>query len=106
MTKKSRESGKELSFEERLTRLQAIVSTLESGESPLEESVALYKEGLAHTKACRDQLARARHEIEIYQNGDCKPFEAEAPGDLQNEPSINDLLFGDMDSANGQGHDR
>ena len=78
MTKKSRESGRELSFEERLTRLQAIVSTLESGESPLEESVALYKEGLAHTKACRDQLARARHEIEIYQNGSCQPFDPES----------------------------
>lgn len=102
MTKKS----KELSFEERLSRLQAIVSALESGESPLEESVALYKEGLAHTRACREQLDRARHEIEIYQNGDCKPFEAETPGDPQNEPSISELLFDDTDSANGQGHDR
>lgn len=71
MSKKSRD----LSFEERLSRLQAIVSALESGESPLEESVALYKEGLAHTRACRDQLAKARHEIEIYQNGACEPFE-------------------------------
>ena len=72
MSKKSRD----LSFEERLSRLQAIVNALESGESPLEESVALYKEGLAHTRACRDQLAKARHEIEIYQNGACEPFEA------------------------------
>ena len=47
---------KDPTFEERLTRLQAIVTSLESGNSPLEESVALYKEGLAHVAACRKQL--------------------------------------------------
>lgn len=72
---------KELSFEERLARIQTIVAALESGESPLEESVALYKEGLAHTRACREQLARARHDIEIYQNGACAPFVAEQAED-------------------------
>ncbi|MCH5276634.1 MAG: exodeoxyribonuclease VII small subunit [Desulfovibrionaceae bacterium] len=96
MTRKTRE----LSFEERLTRLQAIVSALESGESPLEESVALYKEGLAHAKACRGQLAKARHEIEIYQNGACQPFEpeswAEAGGDESRE--------GGPDGADGNGY--
>lgn len=88
--------SKELSFEERLSRLQAIVGTLESGESPLEESVALYKEGLAHTRACRDQLARARHEIEIYRNGACLPFEAE-PEEEED---------GGYDGVDGNGHDR
>lgn len=99
MSKKS----KELSFEERLSRLQAIVSALESGESPLEESVALYKEGLAHTRACRDQLARARHEIEIYQNGSCQPFEGEVDDE---EGSPEDDSPGDAGSASGYGHDR
>ena len=47
---------KEPAFEERLARLQAIVAALESGSTPLAESVALYKEGLAHAAACRKQL--------------------------------------------------
>lgn len=87
---------KELSFEERLTRLQAIVDALESGESPLEESVALYKEGLAHTRTCREQLAKARHDIEIYQDGACAPFAsdaAESDGDAR-----------DGDGADGGAH--
>ena len=51
---------KEPTFEERLARLQAIVTTLETGDSPLEESVALYKEGLAHAAACREQLEKEK----------------------------------------------
>ena len=46
---------KEPAFEERLARLQAIVTALESGNTPLAARVALYKEGLAHASACRDR---------------------------------------------------
>ena len=91
---------KELSFEQRLARLQAIVAALESGESPLEESVPLYKEGLAHTRACREQLAKARHDIEIYQNGACAPFAV--------DPAEDDRASGDTDGAgdeDGDGHE-
>lgn len=68
---------KEWSFEERMQRLQAIVGSLESGERPLEKSVALYKEGLAHTRACREQLAKARHEIEVCSGGVLTPYRDE-----------------------------
>lgn len=34
----------DLSFEEALQRLETIVSRLESGQAPLEESIALYEE--------------------------------------------------------------
>lgn len=70
MTKKT----KEPTFEERLNRLHIIVAALESGEKPLEESVTLYKEGLAHAAACREQLAKARHDIEVYSDGVCAPL--------------------------------
>lgn len=66
---------KEPAFEERLARLQTIVAALESGSAPLEESVALYKEGLAHAAACREQLERARHDIKICSEGVTAPFE-------------------------------
>ena len=88
---------KELSFEQRLARLQAIVAALESGESPLEESVALYKEGLAHTRACREQHAKARHDIEIYQNGACAPFAV--------DPAEDDRASGDTDGAGDEDGD-
>ena len=66
---------KEPSFEERLARLQAIVASLESGNAPLAESVALYKEGLTHAAACRKQLEQARHDIKISAEGAFVPFD-------------------------------
>lgn len=66
---------KEPAFEERLARLQAIVAALESGSTPLAESVALYKEGLAHAAACRKQLEQARHDIRIQAEGAFVPFD-------------------------------
>ena len=66
---------KEPAFEERLARLQAIVAALESGSTPLAESVALYKEGLAHAAACRKQLEQARHDIKIQTEGAFAPFD-------------------------------
>ena len=67
---------KEPTFEERLARLQAIVTALETGDSPLEESVALYKEGLAHAAACREQLEKARHDIRLCKEAGTEPFDA------------------------------
>ena len=66
---------KEPAFEERLARLQAIVAALESGSTPLAESVALYKEGLAHAAACRKQLEQARQDIRIQAEGAFAPFD-------------------------------
>ena len=72
---------KEPAFEERLARLQAIVAALESGSTPLAESVALYKEGLAHAAACRKQLEQARHDIRIQAEGAFAPFDMPAEDD-------------------------
>ncbi len=52
-------------FEARMERLQYIVAHMERGDIPLEESVALYKEGMQLSKACRGQLDKAKHEIQL-----------------------------------------
>ena len=68
-----------MTFEERLRRLQDVVERLESAELPLEESVALYKEGLVLSRACREQLDKARNEVRMLaEDGRLVPFEAEA----------------------------
>ena len=74
---------KEPTFEQRLARLQEIVATLENGNSPLEESVALYKEGLTLAAACREELERAKHDIRVCTENGIVPFEPEqeAPED-------------------------
>ncbi|QJB55271.1 exodeoxyribonuclease VII small subunit [Pseudodesulfovibrio sp. zrk46] len=63
-------------FESRLERLKSIVDKLERGDLPLEEGVALYKEGLELAKACGKQLEGARHEVKIVSEGLIKEFEA------------------------------
>ena len=71
-------------FESRLERLKDVVEKLERGDLPLEEGVALYKEGLELVKACGKQLESARHEVKIVSEGLVKEFEAlEALGDDQ-----------------------
>lgn len=66
----------EHTFESRLERLKAIVEKLERGDLPLEEGVALYKEGLELARACSKQLEGARHEVKIVSEGLVKEFEA------------------------------
>jgi len=51
-------------FEDAFARLQAIVETLESGEATLEESLALYTEGMTLVRFCGEKLASAQQRIE------------------------------------------
>ncbi|MGH7381994.1 MAG: exodeoxyribonuclease VII small subunit [Candidatus Methylomirabilales bacterium] len=57
--------GKEIQFEEALTRLEAVVNRLESGELPLEESLRLFEEGVHLTKVCTHRLEEAERRITI-----------------------------------------
>jgi len=68
-------------FDARLARLQEIVALLEAGTLPLEEGLALYKEGMGLSKVCREQLERARHEISLCTESGPQPFEAEGEAD-------------------------
>jgi len=54
----------ELSFEDALQRLEAIVSKLESGQAPLEESIALYEEGAGLKAHCEARLKAAQLRVE------------------------------------------
>lgn len=49
----------ELRFEEMLSRLDVIVHALESGDTPLEESLSLYTEGSELIRKCTEKLADA-----------------------------------------------
>jgi len=72
-------------FDTRLARLQEIVALLEAGDLPLEEGLALYKEGMGLSKACRAQLERARHEILLCTEAGMQPFDAESAPDDHGE---------------------
>ena len=53
-----------LSFEVALKQLEEIVTRLERGDVPLEESIAIYERGEALKKHCETLLKRAEARIE------------------------------------------
>ncbi len=62
-----------LNFEEALTQLETIVRDLETGKSPLEESINAYERGIALKKHCQAKLNDAQAKIEkitIAKDGD------------------------------------
>ena len=50
-------------FQQTLARLEAIASRLEDPDTPLEESVALYEEGVRLARLCADRLQAAELKI-------------------------------------------
>lgn len=54
----------DLSFEDALARLESIVQRLESGQAPLEESIALYEEGARLKAHCEARLKAAQLRVE------------------------------------------
>ena len=53
----------EKSFEEALQKLEEIVSRLENGDIPLEESINIFKEGVELTKFCKEKLNEAETQL-------------------------------------------
>ena len=55
--------AKKKDFETSMTKLEAIVSELESGEFSLAESLAMFEEGLLLGKSCRELLDNAEARV-------------------------------------------
>lgn len=54
----------ELTFEQAYARLEEIVTRLESGDLPLEDSVALYEEGQKMARLCAGMLDSAELRVQ------------------------------------------
>jgi exodeoxyribonuclease VII small subunit len=72
----------EKKFEAALARLEEIVSSLESGELGLEQSLKLFEEGVKLARVCNTRLEEAERKVEILlkdKSGKIisKPFEEE-----------------------------
>jgi exodeoxyribonuclease VII small subunit len=55
----------DLKFEDCLARLEQIVTALEAGNLPLEESLKVFEEGIAMARHCQRYLDDAHRRIEI-----------------------------------------
>ncbi len=63
-------------FEQALARLEEIVRALDSGDAPLDQSLALFEEGVGLVKLCSEKLDAAEQKVKILVRGeDGKPAE-------------------------------
>jgi len=66
-------------FERGMKRLEEIVTKLESGELPLDESITLFEEGMKLSKGLDKRLGEAERRVEIIVGRD-------ASGGIKTEP--------------------
>ncbi len=79
-------------FEDALNRLEKIVSKLEDGEIPLEESLKLFEEGIRLSRLCNQKLDEAEKKVEILlknQDGLLKAYPFDPSANSGQVPSIN-----------------
>jgi len=73
-----------LSFDEGMKQLEAVVEQLESGDIPLEKAILLFQQGIQLSKLCGDKLNQVEQKIEMLleENGSWqkKPFSGEEEG--------------------------
>jgi len=56
---------KKLNYEESVARLENIISQLEQGQIPLEQSTTLFTEGVNLVKTCSQYLDQAEEKIKV-----------------------------------------
>jgi exodeoxyribonuclease VII small subunit len=61
---KMNKKNDELNFEDSLMRLEQIAELLENENTPLEESISLFEEGIALKEICDQKLKKAKLKIE------------------------------------------
>lgn len=61
-------------FEKSIKELEKIVETLEKGDKSLDESIALFEEGIKLSKECNDMLDKAEKKVSVLINGEKQDF--------------------------------
>lgn len=61
---------KKTTFEAALARLEEIVRAMENGSAKLDESLALFEEGVGLVKFCTTELDNAEQRVKILQAGE------------------------------------
>jgi exodeoxyribonuclease VII small subunit len=77
-TQKTEKSTEELTYEEALAELEAIVAALEGEQNQLEESIKLFERGQALAARCSVLLEAAELKVRQVAGNDLLPFEEES----------------------------
>ena len=74
---------KKKSFEESLQEVQEIITRIEEGKLPLEDSVKQFEEGMKTLAALDEELKKMNRRLTVLQDG--KEQELTVPGDLHED---------------------
>lgn len=64
-----------------MAELERIVAEMESGQLPLEQSLAAYRRGAELLQYCQEALTAAQQQVQVLENGALKPFTAAGGND-------------------------
>jgi exodeoxyribonuclease VII small subunit len=85
MPKKSASEPASASFESAMAELDQLVAKMESGELPLEASVAAYKRGSELVQYCAAQLERVEKQVKVLEGDMLKPFATDDEDEEEDE---------------------
>ena len=77
------------SFEDSLSRLESIVSQLESGDLPLERALEIFEDGVGLARLCQSHLAEAERKVEMLlrERGELKTVPFDPSPDMIETPT-------------------
>lgn len=73
------------SFESALAELESIVSVMDAGQMPLQESLSAYQRGVALLRQCQATLNAAEQQIRILDNSSLREFTPEPDNSLDDK---------------------
>ena len=76
---------KQKTFEEYLKRLEEIVRALENGDTPLDESMKLFEEGVSLSATCNELLEKAEQKVSMLTRGENGEMQEAPMKEMQNE---------------------
>lgn len=62
-------------FESALAQLESLVAKMESGTLPLDESLAVYEQGVELARICQRRLDHAEQQVKVLQGNLLRPLE-------------------------------
>jgi exodeoxyribonuclease VII small subunit len=74
MSKKTAPASEPASFEQAMEELEQLVEQMESGDLPLEASVAAYQRGSVLVKFCAAQLDKVEQQVKVLEGDMLKPL--------------------------------
>jgi len=70
---------KDMTFEQKMARLEEIVARLEKGDAQLSDSLTLFEEGTRLVASCRTELDKAEQQVvKLMKGEDGAPVETES----------------------------